>query len=418
MPYLTRRGHYLAIISAASIFVGLISNSEFIFFTGVAGVSILIYYFNWISRYADLLKDVVIDRVEPSLHVIEGVEFTISFKFLNGSRYKLPRIVIVDEPEGRVVCEDPIVEAFDIESGEKIILSYKAYSGVGSSIWRKASLLLYDPLNIFVEIKELVLPVSVYAYPYPMYREGYVRHIPLGISRILNLQSRTGMEFLELREYVYGDDYRMIHWPSTARYGDLVVKVNAVESLLNLTVVVDVSREMWVGMPGSSPIDNVARVVTWLAETVSKYNGRINLVVFDGYSYRRYIYHAREAVNQVSTVFSRLMPGRFRSPRDLVHTVRTVSSERPSDILIVLSGPGVIWKDFIPDLEENIHVSHPLVYLGISMPMGNSKEEMLVRLHEVKVLDELFGRVGHLRMSYGSAEELIASLEEVMRLWM
>ena len=418
MPYLTRRGHYLAIISATSIFTGLITSNEFIFFVGVAGASILIYYFNWISRYSKALKDLVVDRVESSLHVIEGVEFKMSFRLLNGSNLRIPRIVVVDNPEGRVVCEDPLVEAFDISPGERVILSYKSYSGVGSSIWRKATLLMYDPLNIYVEMKDLTLPVSVYAYPYPMYREGFIRHRPMGISKVLNLQSRTGMEFLELREYVYGDDYRMIHWPSTARYGDLVVRVNAVESLLNLTIVVDTSREMWIGIPGYSPIDNVARVVTWLADTVSKYNGRINLVVFDGYSYREYRYHAREALDQVSTVFSRLMPGRFRSPRDLIYTVRTVSSERPGDILIIMSGPGIMWRDFISDLEFNLQVSHPLVYLGVSLPVGGSKEEFLIRLHEIRELDGLLDKIKYLRMGYGSSEDLIVSLEEAMQIWM
>ncbi len=418
MPYLTRRGHYLAIVSAASIFTGLITNNEFIFFIGVAGASILIYYFNWMSRYSRVLDQVSVERVDSSLHVIEGIEFEVPFRISNRSRFRIPRIVIVDSPSGRVVCEDPYVEYFDIDPGEKIVLSYKAYSGVGNSLWREATLLLYDPLNIYVEMKDLTLPLSVYAYPYPIYQEGYVRHRPMGISKVLNLQSRMGMEFLELREYVYGDDYRMIHWPSSARYGDLVVRVNAVESLLNLTVVVDASREMWIGLPGYSPIDSIARTVMWLADIISKYNGRINLVVFDGYSYRVYRYHAREALNQVSTVFSRLMPGRYRSSRDLIYTVRSVSSERPGDILIVLSGPGIMWRDFISDLELNIPVSHPLIYLGVSLPMGNSKEELLIRLHEIRELEELLDKVSYIRLGYGSSEELIVSLEEAMLLWM
>lgn len=418
MPYLTRRGQYIAIISAASIFTGLITNNEFIFFIGIAGSSILIYYFNWISKYSNVVKQIVVDRVESSIHVIESIEFKMSFRLLNGSNIRVPRIAILDSPEGRVVCEEPFVEVFDVAPGEEVILSYRLYSGVGNSIWRKATLLLYDPLNIYVETRDLTLPVIVYAYPYPMYREGLIRHRPTGLSRVLNLQSRIGMEFLELREYIYGDDYRMIHWPSTARYGDLVVRVNSVESLINITVVVDASREMWIGLPGYSPIDNIARVVTWLADAVSKYNGRIDLVVFDGNRYREYKYYSREALNQVSTVFSRLMPGRFRSPNDLIDTIRTTSSRRPGDILIIMSGPGVIWRDFIADLEYNIQVSHPSIYLGVSLPMGSSKEESLVRLHEIRELDRLFDKVKHLRIGYGSHNELIVSLVEAMNIWL
>lgn len=417
MPYLTRRGQYISIISVVSIFTGLITSNIFIFFVGVAGASILIFYFNWMANFRSVIKNIYIDRVESSIHVVEGVEFNISFKLSNKSSYTIPRAVIIDRPVGRVVCDEPVVDVYDVRPNESLILSYKAYTGVGSSMWKGLTLAIYDPLNLFVESIDISLPIFIYGYPYPKFRDGLIRHKPLGISRILNLQSRTGLEFMELREYIYGDDYRMIHWPSTARYGDLVVRVNAVESLINLTLVVDASREMWIGIPGSSPIDDIARVAMWLVDAISKYSGRVNLVVFDGYRYRSYRYYARDSIYRVSTVFSRLIQNRFRSPKDFIQVINTVSSESPGDIMVILTGPGIEWRGFLTELESSINISHPLIYLGIALPTGSSREESLIRLHDANELDDVIDRVKYIRIGYGSQEDLISSLDGVLKIW-
>ena len=53
---------------------------------------------------------------------------------------------------------------------------------------------------------------------------------------------RSGDEFYALRQYVRGDDLRKVHWPSTARRGELVVKQNELPWQGRTTVALDVRR--------------------------------------------------------------------------------------------------------------------------------------------------------------------------------
>lgn len=56
-----------------------------------------------------------------------------------------------------------------------------------------------------------------------------------------------GYEFIELREYVPGDDVRRIDWAATARAGELQTRVVLEDVALTLAVMLDDTRSMHVG---------------------------------------------------------------------------------------------------------------------------------------------------------------------------
>lgn len=58
--------------------------------------------------------------------------------------------------------------------------------------------------------------------------------------RRLNTVGRTGEEFYALRPYVIGDDPRRVHWPSSARSDELLVRQNEVPWQHRTTVLLDV----------------------------------------------------------------------------------------------------------------------------------------------------------------------------------
>jgi uncharacterized protein (DUF58 family) len=56
------------------------------------------------------------------------------------------------------------------------------------------------------------------------------------------IRSRRFDEFAGLRAYVPGDDLRLVHWPSSARLGELVVRLHEQPEPIGVTVVLDVRR--------------------------------------------------------------------------------------------------------------------------------------------------------------------------------
>jgi uncharacterized protein (DUF58 family) len=64
------------------------------------------------------------------------------------------------------------------------------------------------------------------------------------------LQSGSGIEFSEHREYAPGDDLRYMDWNIYARHGDLLLKRFQEEQDLHVYLLLDCSRSMGFGVPG------------------------------------------------------------------------------------------------------------------------------------------------------------------------
>lgn len=67
-------------------------------------------------------------------------------------------------------------------------------------------------------------------------------HDPLAGARQPNSLGRTGEDFYALRPYVAGDDLRRIHWPSSARHDELLVRQNELPWQGRTTVLLDVRK--------------------------------------------------------------------------------------------------------------------------------------------------------------------------------
>jgi uncharacterized protein (DUF58 family) len=72
-------------------------------------------------------------------------------------------------------------------------------------------------------------------------------HDPLAGARQPNSLGRTGEDFYALRPYAVGDDLRRVHWPSSARHDELLVRQNELPWQGRTTVLLDVRTTAHVG---------------------------------------------------------------------------------------------------------------------------------------------------------------------------
>ncbi|MEZ3161446.1 DUF58 domain-containing protein [Microbacterium sp. BWT-B31] len=155
-------------------------------------------------------------------HVVVGERAVGALTLSNsGDRAILPSRVILPVGAGRGVFEigrlaggDTIEELFAIPTTRRAVLSVGPVSVVRG-----------DPLGLFERVHRRDEPVDLFVHPRTVSFEGhsigFVRDLEGMTVRDL---SRDDISFHALREYQPGDDLRHVHWRSSARTGDVMVR--------------------------------------------------------------------------------------------------------------------------------------------------------------------------------------------------
>jgi len=89
-----------------------------------------------------------------------------------------------------------------------------------------------------------------------------------------------GMEFVDVREYLPGDDIRAIHWNITARLGHPYIKRFVEERELTILIAVDVSGSQRFGTRGRFKSELAAELVSLLSLAALKNNDKVGLLLF------------------------------------------------------------------------------------------------------------------------------------------
>ena len=89
-----------------------------------------------------------------------------------------------------------------------------------------------------------------------------------------------GIEFLEVREYIEGDDIRDIDWNVTAREGRPYIKVYTETRELTTILLIDGSGSMATGSRKMTKKDLLLRFCATIALSALKNNDRIGLIIF------------------------------------------------------------------------------------------------------------------------------------------
>lgn len=120
-----------------------------------------------------------------------------------------------------------------------------------------------DPFDLLRTSRRFGGTDRIWVYP----RVLPLRALPTG--RVRNLEGPTSdsspqgtVTFHGLRDYVTGDDARMVHWPSSARAGHLIVKHNVDTSEPYTIVLFDLRPEQYTATSFEEAVDVTASVVS------------------------------------------------------------------------------------------------------------------------------------------------------------
>lgn len=118
---------------------------------------------------------------------------------------------------------------------------------------------------------------------------SHIRQIEIRTRRLVNTFfsgdykssfKGRGIEFLDVREYLPGDDVRTIDWKVTARFGRPFVKKYAEERELVVILLVDASGSDRFGTKRLFKLEQAAQVAATLAFSAIRNNDKVGLVFF------------------------------------------------------------------------------------------------------------------------------------------
>ena len=193
----------------------------------------------WISQRP---PRAVVTRRILAVRVARGDPIPVSYRLHNPTRFRSSRATIIDrcdDVEIRVAT-DPVAAHTARSEDAMIPTLRRGVFDVGPiDIERIDALWLTVGTRRTGQVSSVIVHPKVYDLLGP---QGAVRSVENeAVIRRASADPMSG--FVSMREYVAGDDPRLIHWPTTARTGTLMIREHVEVRRPEFTIVLDTSAE-------------------------------------------------------------------------------------------------------------------------------------------------------------------------------
>jgi len=144
---------------------------------------------------------------------------------------------------------------------------------------------LFDPWGVFFLRKNYEISSELYVYPkifnirkFPPLIKGSVPWFGIEINRV----SGDEHDFFGVREYKPGDPIKKIHWLSTARKNNLIVKEFQQRAFFNATIVFDLDKDKNFGEGKNSVAEYIIKVAASVADYLIQRNVSLEIIAHAG----------------------------------------------------------------------------------------------------------------------------------------
>lgn len=237
---LTRQGRSLAAVSVVLIALGRVFGTIEFFIVGVSLLALLVLT---VASVALTRLRIAVDRELHPPRVHAGSPSRVDLRVENQGGRRTPVLGLRDAVSG---TRGAHLHVGPLEPGGVVRAAYRLPT-------EKRGVLEIGPLQVVLGDPFGMTRVSMDASGvseltvYPKIDEivpvpQTTGNDPMAGAEHPNALGRSGEDFYALRKYVVGDDLRRVHWPSTARYDDLMVRQDELPWQGRASVLVDIRR--------------------------------------------------------------------------------------------------------------------------------------------------------------------------------
>ncbi|MCJ7818129.1 MAG: DUF58 domain-containing protein, partial [Candidatus Thorarchaeota archaeon] len=217
------------------------------------------------------LAGIEVDRQIDKLKVFSGDFLRVRVTIRNISRRHFDFIEVHDQyPETWILAIGENFIASRIEPGSSITFSYILQARMrGRYHIGPTEVIMRDRLGLHYYKRTLKAQTEVLVYPT---WKDVRRMEALGKQRQLGLmfgahRTKTiglGFDFAGFREYVPGDEFRLIDWKTSAKTGNMVIRQYEMEKNIQIICMVDASGSMGNGYPENTKLEYAIRAAVLL----------------------------------------------------------------------------------------------------------------------------------------------------------
>jgi uncharacterized protein (DUF58 family) len=238
---LTRSGAGVAVAAVLLLAAGIAGGYPELVALGLAGLAALLVAAGFMLARPDLT---VVREVRPHRVAVGEPAYGV-ITVTNEAKRRSPPIMAAETVTGRRLR----VPVPSLAAGEQHQATYPLPTG-RRGIFQVGPLAIghTDPLRLTRAGREYATWSTLFVHP----RVRAVAPVPTGQTRDQDGPTSSGAQqggvaFHSLREYEVGDDWRLIHWKTTARLGSLMVRHNVVPNEPRIMVVLDTSAGPYSG---------------------------------------------------------------------------------------------------------------------------------------------------------------------------
>lgn len=295
----------------------------------------------------------------------EGEEFTVTLLVRNDSRFPRFLLRIRDFlPRGAKARGEIGAFVSGLWPGEEVAIQYRVrLIGRGWLSYPEAEVEAFDLLGFSARSRRLHTPSGLVLLPKPA---SFPQWLPLGLGPFAGpaAEKGAGLDFHTVREYQPGDDLRFIHWKSTARRGELVVREMEEEHGGDVA--------MSLLLPPEAPEDlreRAVRVAAGLAKAFAERGSNL-LLLSPGERPRKFSPLEWDALRRLLAEYQPKPP----HVEGLLRDASTYLGEGPLVVVAPLPCPGL---DFLPPsraavilVAEEFPSQRPPAVVAVALPCG------------------------------------------------